>query len=371
MSRTLRSTVMSAIMASVCLLLLTWISSSPSVSGLPGALAQDTAEPDDSSDAAEWDDEADRDEAVQEEPTDKAENVADDEEADDEEEDEDADEDEDEDEDEETVPSEAGEVRELLEHRLDLNFDETALRDVLELFANQAGVAMHVQWNKLEEIGVPADMPVTVRLQQVRAALGLDLILDQVNSELTHYVVENQVIVSTREDEAAVQSTRVYDVRELLKAYDSAHRHVPTPGRGPQGMPGMPGMGMMPGAGGLGVPGEAGAPPAGAGAGMAGGLMAPGGMAPGMSGMSGQPSAGTVCPHCGHLVTITGKPPRTAASELIDLLQNAVAPDSWAQAGGAGAVHEFAGMLVVLQTERAHAAIAELLEELESHLEQD
>jgi hypothetical protein len=55
--------------------------------------------------------------------------------------------------------------------------------------------------------------------------------------------------------------------------------------------------------------------------------------------------------------------------ELIELIQNEVAPDSWADAGGPGAVHPFSvngGRLVVRQTPQAHYAIAKLLEELSS-----
>ncbi len=55
--------------------------------------------------------------------------------------------------------------------------------------------------------------------------------------------------------------------------------------------------------------------------------------------------------------------------ELIELIQNEVAPESWAVADGPGAVHPFSVngcRLVVRQTPKAHYEIAKLLEELSS-----
>jgi hypothetical protein len=53
--------------------------------------------------------------------------------------------------------------------------------------------------------------------------------------------------------------------------------------------------------------------------------------------------------------------------ELIELIQNEIAPDTWAEDGGAGAVHPFSVngcRLVIRQTPQAHYEIARLLEEL-------
>src|SRR5579871_1119895 len=61
----------------------------------------------------------------------------------------------------------------------------------------------------------------------------------------------------------------------------------------------------------------------------------------------------------------SGPDPKAASNELIKLVEENVAPDTWKDAGGSiGAIHELKGSLVVTQTQANQNLIAELLEAL-------
>jgi hypothetical protein len=110
-------------------------------------------------------------------------------------------------------------VRMQAPHRK-FEFRGVPLEQVIEFMRELAGSSIHVKWAALEAAGVNKDTPVNVRLVEVPAAKALQVILEDVGGvNRLEYVVEDGVIViSTRDDLSRRTVTRVYDVRDLVKA---------------------------------------------------------------------------------------------------------------------------------------------------------
>ena len=165
-------------------------------------------------------------------------------------------------------------LEEKLARRIDADFTDTPLKDILGFLSDSAGVQSYVNARALSDENLSTDTPINISLKQIRVDTILDLALEQVSDNLAWQERDGVLIISTLTALEGATEVRVYNCRDLLAMTS------PQPGMmgmgamggmGMEGMPGMPGMGMR----GLGAPAPGGFAPGAAPGGV------PGGLAPG------------------------------------------------------------------------------------------
>ena len=203
-------------------------------------------------------------------------------------------------------------VTDKLNQRVDAEFLETPLTDVLDFLAIQSDVQFYVSRKRLEEAGVAPDSLVTKTLKRVRLSTLLELILGELG--LVYVEKDDFLVITTILDADATMEVRVYDCRDLL---------------------------TMPGP----------LPEKKAEAAVA---AAPAVPAAGMGGIAG---AG-----------FGEEPPLTEherrAQRLMDIITTAVDPSQWQEVGGPGTIGEYHGLIVVSQSSRTHAKTEKVLDML-------
>jgi hypothetical protein len=104
----------------------------------------------------------------------------------------------------------------------EFNFDNTALKLVLQFIFDLADVNYHVNWKALEASGIAADTPITVKAKDITPGRALDLVIDQLNVakdrlSSAYWVVDEGVVeVSTGDALNQKFRTRVFDITDLL-----------------------------------------------------------------------------------------------------------------------------------------------------------
>lgn len=214
-------------------------------------------------------------------------------------------------------------------------FEDAPLDQVFAWLNEFMQINLHVQWRRIENEGIERDTPITMNLSNVTAKCVLNFVVDEfAETDLDYAVLDNVLVVSTREALQRRATTEVYDVRDVLEmigggvdtaAVQSAAR-LASAGSGVAGG-GRPQFGVLPAGG-------------------------PGGVTGGGPGLLITPGP-----------TVEMRE-RVAEMELTELLTNAIEPDTWASRGGVGYLQILNGVLVVRQYEGVHADIRELLADL-------
>ena len=305
-------------------------------------------------------------------------------------------------------------VEEKLAQRIDADYSETPLKEVLEDLRERGGLQIYINAKAINAALPEAlSVPITINLKQVRLDMVLDLVLEQAaDSQLAYVERDGILIISTGDALSGASEVKVYNCRDLLAMAS------PMPmvqgmmgGWGPMGagggMPGLPG-----GSGGFGLPGLPGAeappkdpqlpddsprttpPPGGSspripsrtkGApppsessiqmlpksihaqfGGGGGFMG-GGAAP-AGGAAAAPDGGGPMLAGGGMGNGGPAPPRTdeeiRAERLMHLITTAVKPDSWQDRGGFGTISEYKGLIVINHNARTHKEVENVLKML-------
>jgi general secretion pathway protein D len=268
------------------------------------------------------------------------------------------------------------EIQQRLKTPVSPRFNNSPLADVISNLGKLAGINIYLDPRGLAEEGVDPSTPITIDLtQEIMLKSALSLILEPLHLS---YVIKDEVLKITSEQlrDNALE-TRTYNVADLV---------IPIPNFVPNGRMGLAGaladaqQALMPGAmGGGGGAGGMGGPLAvvassdgsasnaaidprilaqfgGAGGGLTGfGAMGRGGGATGFP--QNVPFASPAGP---------GGGVQPDFDSLIELITATVAPTTWSEVGGNGAVKEFATnlSLVISQTQEVHEQIADLLEQL-------
>ncbi|MFQ5805748.1 MAG: permease prefix domain 1-containing protein [Phycisphaerae bacterium] len=231
----------------------------------------------------------------------------------------------------------------------EIDFEDAPLDQVLDWLNTFMKINLHVQWRQLESAGIQRDVPLSMSLRNVTAECALRLAVDEfAEADLDYAVLDNVLIISTREVLQRRTTTEVYDVREIHAAI-AERADEPTASVGRRATMRA---GSTPRGGGLsgGAPGPAGRRP-----GTAPGMMPPGGGAGGPAGVPGRVASVDLDRSCAE----------HAEEELITLLTNAIEPDTWVDnGGGVGYLQILNGALVVRQCEPVHAEIRRLLADL-------
>ncbi|MHB8956277.1 MAG: type II secretion system protein GspD [Pirellulaceae bacterium] len=250
------------------------------------------------------------------------------------------------------------EIQKSLSNKVDVKFNERPLAEVMDLLSELSGVPIVLDPVGMAAEGVTTDTPVTIRLnQQISLRSALNLVLAPLRLS---YVIQNEVLRVTSEQ---TRESNVYH-----KVYNVADLVIPIPNFIPGYNTGLAGaiqfahsslgygnnmtpLGRVPmtvasndqgasnsntsvlaqmGASGMLSMGSQAAQPAGFG---------PGGM---------------------------GGAAMADFDTLIELVTSTIAPDTWDEVGGAGAIEPFPVnlSLVISQTQEVHEQIADLLDQL-------
>ncbi len=253
-------------------------------------------------------------------------------------------------------------IQDVLKEPVDVRFENQPLSEVMDILSAAVGVNFHLNEEGLNAEGVTSDMPINIQLREpVSLRSALNLILEPLHLS---YVIRNEVLEITSETvRRSDVITKVYNVGDLV---------IPIPNFVPSynmGLPGairaahsaMPygqafgGAGTVP----LTVMAQNDAEP-GAINPLALAQMSPNGSIPSMAGgaRAQQP--------LGFGPGGLGGGVAADYDSLIELVTATIAPESWDEVGGPGAVQPFAGnlSLVISQTQEIHEQIADLLEQL-------
>lgn len=246
-----------------------------------------------------------------------------------------------------------------LKSKVDVKFTNAPLVEVLATLTDMADVPVFIDVNGLKMEAVTSDQPVTINISQpIMLKSALNLILDPLGLS---YVIENEVLkITTAEAKQADVYTEVYNVGDLVipipnftPGYDiglpaairEAHQAIGFGGV-PQSVTGQPYL-------------------------ISDNQQTPQGTGPSFlgqlsrSGMLGPSSNGRATP-MGNGPGGAGGAALADFDTLIDLITTTIAPDSWDEVGGPGAVESFPTnlSLVVSQTQDVHEQIEDLLEQL-------
>lgn len=196
----------------------------------------------------------------------------------------------------------------------EMRFDQTAFQDVIEYLRDTTGANIFVNWNALEAAGVDRAAPITARLTNVTFRKVLDLVLrnaDATGIGLDYTIDEGVITISTSEDLASNTQIQTYDIRDLLvdiPAFDNAPEFE------------------------LETSGEGGGSPFGGGAGQ----------------QEDNPEAADL-----------------RVQEIMDIIQELVAPDTWKDAGGLqGEIRALGGQLIVTQSPEIQREVYDFLKKL-------
>jgi general secretion pathway protein D len=206
----------------------------------------------------------------------------------------------------------------------ELNFDGAGFTDVIDFLRDVSGANIFVNWRALEAAGIDRNAPVSARLRNIKFSKALTIILDSVSGGTVPlgYTIDDGVItISTGEDLDRNTITRVFDIRDLII-------DIPDFTDAPDfSLQSASDQSQSGGGGGGGLFGQSGGD------------------------RSSEDEA--------------GRTRQEMIDEIIRLITETVAPDSWRDAGGSvGAVRELQGQLIVTQTPENQRQLVSLLEQL-------
>ncbi|MFV0445807.1 MAG: hypothetical protein ACK5Q5_19695 [Planctomycetaceae bacterium] len=110
-------------------------------------------------------------------------------------------------------------IEEAFDKRVDLEFIDTELAQVLKFLSDRYQIAILPDTNRLTDFGVGLDTPVNLVLSRVTLRSALELILDPLKLD---YVTNQEVLhITTREHADRVMEVHLYDLRRLPSQYTS------------------------------------------------------------------------------------------------------------------------------------------------------
>ena len=101
-----------------------------------------------------------------------------------------------------------------MEKRIDWDFNEIPLRDVVDYISKQSGLEIQIDDKALSESVIATDTPITIRLRDVRMKNALRLLLHPL--QLTFIVRDEVALITTQADADQNLRIRIYPVGDLL-----------------------------------------------------------------------------------------------------------------------------------------------------------
>jgi general secretion pathway protein D len=255
------------------------------------------------------------------------------------------------------------EIQRSLSKGVEVRFINRPLAEVMDTLGRMAGVNVYLDPQGLNAEGVTTDTPVTLNLTQpISLKSALNLVLSPLG--LSH-VIQNEVL--------RITSEQTRDSNTYARAYYVADLVMPIPNFVPNGSLGLPGAireslnaltgsGLMPRFSGAGMPltmaKNEGQPPE---AKSSADVLA---QINNFGGPGGMGNFNNSAPGSGPGGLRGGTGPDF--DSLVELVTSTIAPQSWQEVGGPGAISGYENnlSLVVSQTQEVHEQIADLLEQL-------
>ena len=214
-------------------------------------------------------------------------------------------------------------ILEALEEPASLKCVETPLLDVIDDLQARQAVHMFLDQRALDEVGIPADTPITLTVSDIPFRSALELMLGSL--DLTWTIASDVLLITTPEEAEEMLVTKPYDASDLLvtigdHAYEGNGLPTTSPGEQWPGVYGGPYSS-----------GDASA-------------TNPAGFICGTSQLMWRQA------YCGTM------------DDTIDLIQSVIAPESWDEVGGPGTCTAYGRLLVVSQTIPIHLEIEAFLE---------
>jgi hypothetical protein len=202
----------------------------------------------------------------------------------------------------------------------EVKINAVSLESAIDFVRDITGLNIHVNWRALEMLNVTRETPVTLKLANVSARRVLRALLDEtgVGENLTWYIDEGVVEVTTKEISDAQLITRVYPVEDLIMTVPDFV--------GPSFS--LESQGRVSGGG--------------------------GGGGGGGSGLF-QGGTNTTNNNAGNSGDTRSKTQR--AEDLVKLVQETVRPEVWRENGGTSSIRYFNGHLIVTAPRSVHEAL--------------
>jgi hypothetical protein len=109
-------------------------------------------------------------------------------------------------------------VRESLELSCDVAFVDTPLHEVVDFYRDKFEIPIQIDHRALEDVGLDKDAPLTLIARKIRVRAALDYMLKEL--DLTWYIREGVMMITTPEESQFVLETRLYAVSDLVSATD-------------------------------------------------------------------------------------------------------------------------------------------------------
>ncbi|QDU62898.1 Type II secretion system protein D precursor [Planctomycetes bacterium Pan216] len=250
-------------------------------------------------------------------------------------------------------------IEQALKQPIDIDFQDTTLRDAVEFLQDSTGVNIVLDQNGLDILGLDPDVPVTLSLQGVSLKSALRLILKPM--ELTFLIQDEVLLITDAQETGSELVTRVYPVADLVIPiidFNSGGIGLAgslgggNAGQGALGGGGQGGGGLGGGGGGFGGGGGGFGGGGGGGGGFGGG--GGGGGFGGGGGGGGQGGLGQ------------GDTGEDIAEDVMELIRTTIATDTWEENGGLGSIGYFEPnrSFVVTQTQEVHEQLADMFTQL-------
>jgi len=105
-------------------------------------------------------------------------------------------------------------IHRALRKPIAVEFNKTPLAEVADYFEGFLKVNVVLDRRALEDVGFGVDTPITFRLSSVTARTALELMLREL--DLTWMAADDVLLITTPEEEANRDETRLYDVRDVI-----------------------------------------------------------------------------------------------------------------------------------------------------------
>ena len=109
-------------------------------------------------------------------------------------------------------------IERALDEPTSIEFVETPLQDVIDYLEERHSIEIQLDKVAMEEVGIGTDTPVTKKIKGVSLRSALHLMLHEL--KLTYTIEDDVLLITTPETEEAHETTRIYDVADLVVSKD-------------------------------------------------------------------------------------------------------------------------------------------------------